>query len=334
MMKQHALLTLALLAVACGSTPEGPDPDTQLAMHREFALRYYDEGDLDRAEQQIDKALDIAPKDDQLLLMKGWVRQRRGTADDIFVAEAIFRDLVDDEDYRALLGLAEALERKGVLYWESAAAVASGERFTEAADPMARADELRVEAQKSWNESVQYYELTLEQKPGEIQAINGLQRVHALAGDLTASLDWSRRLLDSTDAEIRFWTTQLERPDLTADEELRLRDLLASSSDLQVQTHLHASSVLFQLGRTDEALVHVDAAVALAPESPAVHSRRAQLLHGLGRTSEAVEEMQSFLRLSDLDFDHPDVVLALELLTRWQREAELDPEPSEEVSGG
>ena len=332
-MKNHVLAALALLAAGCGSTPDGPDPETQLAMHREFALRYYHEGDLARAEQQMDRALEIEPEDEQLLLMKGWVRQRRGTADDIFVAESIFRDLVRGEDYRALLGLAEALERKGVLYWESAAAVASGERFTEAADPAKRAEEMRVEARKSWIESVQCYEQTLEKKPGEIQAINGLQRVHALAGDLTASLDWSRRLLDSTDAEISFWSAQLERPDLTASEELRLRDLLVSSSDLKVQTHLHGSSVLFQLGRPEEALAHVDQALELTPEKPAVHSRRAQLLHELGRTAEAVDEMETFLRLSQLDFDHPDIVLALELLTTWQREVELDVEPPVEVTG-
>ena len=327
-----ALLTLL---AACGSTPDGVDTEQQLAMHREFALRYYHEGDLGRAEQQVDKALEIEPDDPQLLLMKGWVRQRRGGAEDIFVAESIFRDLVSEEDYRALLGLAEALERKGVLYWESADAVESGERFTEAADPIARAGELRTEAQTAWRESVQYYELTLEKKPGEIQAVNGLQRVHALAGDLTESLDWSRKLLAQTSAEIGFWEIQLERPDLTAAEEARLRELVISSSDLLVQTYLQASSVLFQLHRAEEALVQLNRALALSPDEPQVHSRKAQLLHELGRTREAVDEIQTFLRLSELDFDHPDVARALELLATWQGEVEegVDDEV-ETVSGG
>jgi tetratricopeptide (TPR) repeat protein len=318
-----AALLAGLIGAACNTGPEQMDPEQALAMHREFALRYYDEGDLIRSEQQVDKGLEIEPKDEKLLLMKGWIRQRRGTAEDLFVAEKIFRDLVRGKDYRALLGLSEALERKGVLYWEAAAAVESGERFTEAADPIARAAELRVDAQKSWAESVDFYGRTLDIKPAEIQAINGLQRVHALSGDFEASLGWSNQLIEQSTAEITFWTGQLERPDLTAAEEQRLRNLLTSSTELQTQTHLHASTVLVQLGRSDEALEHLDQAVELEPDDPHVHSRRAQLLYELGRTEEAVAALESFLRLSDQDFDHPDVARALELLTTWQRELEL-----------
>jgi tetratricopeptide (TPR) repeat protein len=323
-MKLSALAAVvALCSLACQSDPNQPDPEQQLAMHREFALRYYDEGDLDRAEQQVDKGLELEPKDEKLLLMKGWTRQLRGGPEDIFVAEAIFRDLVDDEDYRALLGLAEALERKGVLFFESAAAVESGERFTEAPDPIARAAELRVDAQIAWRESVDFYNRTLTQKPGEIQAINGMQRVHALVGDLEASLDWSRRLIDQSTAEIQFWRGQLERPDLTAPEEQRLRELLASSTGLLTQTHLHASTVLVQLERSDEALEHLELALELQPSDATTYSRRGQVLYSVGRTGEAVASMEMFLRLSEQDFDHPDVARALEMLTTWQRELEL-----------
>jgi tetratricopeptide (TPR) repeat protein len=317
------LLTAPLFAAACNSGPDQMDPEQRLAMHREFALRYYDEGDLDRAEGQVDKGLEVEPKDEKLRLMKGWIRQRRGSVEDIFIAEKIFRTLVRGKDYRALLGLGEALERKGVLYWESAAAVESGERFTEAADPIARAAELRGNAGKSWAESIDFYERTLKQKPGEIQALNGLQRVHALSGDPAGSLSWSRQLIDQSTAEIAFWRTQLERADLTAAEETRLRELLASSSDLLIQTHVHASTVLVQLDRSEEALAHIDTSIELDPTDSNTHSRRAQLLYALGRTEEAVASMQDFLRLSELDFEHPDVVRAIQLLTTWQRELEF-----------
>ncbi len=317
-------LALALLpALACTSNPDEIDPEQQLALRREFALRYYDDGDLDRAEQQVDLGLAAAPGDGKLLLMKGWIRQRRGSTQDIFVAEAIFRDLVPDRDYRALLGLAEALERKGVLFWESAAAIESGERHTQAPDPAELAQELRAKAHASWSESIAFYGRTLEEKPGELQAINGLQRTHALSGDFAGSLEWSLQLIDRSKAEIVFWQSQLERPDLTAPEERRLRDLLSSSSDLQTRTHLHASTVLLQLARADEALAHVDEALELDPDEAATYSRRAQLLRRLERTAEAVDAMETFLRLSELGFDHPDVERALELLTTWQREIEL-----------
>ena len=115
-----ALLLLGLCA--CSSSGAEPDPAQQLAMHSEFALRYFDQGDLNRAEQQVDKGLEIEADNRQLLLMKAWIRQRRGGTQDIFVSERIFRDLVDGKDYRSELGLAEALERKGVLYREASEA--------------------------------------------------------------------------------------------------------------------------------------------------------------------------------------------------------------------
>ena len=320
-----ALPILAALTLAVGgcSGPKKVDKAEQLALHREFALRYYDDGDLLRAEDQIAKALELAPRDEQLLLMKGWVRQRRGSAEDIFVAEQIFRQLAPKDDYRALLGLGQSLERKGVLFWESAEAVAGGERMTAAADPEQRSRELRQSARSAWRESIEWYERTLEEKPGTIQAVNGLQRVHALAGEYAESLAWAEQLLEQSGAEVAFWAKQLERPDLGAGEERRLRDLLASSSQLQTQTHLQASTLLVQLDRSEEALDHVELALALDPDDPQVHSRRAQLLHALGRPAEAVASLEDYLRLSEEDYSHPDIVRALDLLTSWKAEAEI-----------
>ena len=326
--RPSVVLCLVLLALA-GCRSDGPriDRDQQLAMHREFALSYYDEGDLLRAEDQVDRALELEPKDQQLLLMKGWIRQRRGTPEDVFVAESVFRDLAPKQDYRALLGLAQALERKGVLFIESAEAVAAGRRETASADPVERAAELRDQASAAWRESVQWYERTLEEKPGELQAVNGLQRVHGLQGNLEESLSWSERLLEQSKAEVDFWQAQLKRPELSASEERRLRDLQQTSRELQVETHLQASTLLEKLGRPAQALAHVDEALLSEPDHPGTHARRAQLLHQLGRHADAVASLETYLRLSDEAFDHPDVARALDLLTTWRAEAELERAP-------
>jgi tetratricopeptide (TPR) repeat protein len=317
MRTRHLLATflLAQMALGCLSDEKQVDPDQQLALHRECALRYYDEGDLLRAEDQVDKGLEIAPRDEQLRLMKGWIRQRRGGPEDIYVAEQVFRELAPKRDYRALLGLAEALERKGVLYWEAA----------DALDPpdAAREDELRGKARAAWGESIEYYEKTLERKTGEQQALNGLQRAHALRGELEEALEWSERLLEQSAEETAFWEKQLERPELSADEEDRLRTLLLQSRDLAAGTHLQASTLLVTLGRREEALVHVDQALELDPEAAETHSRRAQLLHALGRPVEAIASLESYLRLSEEGFDHPDVARALDLLTTWKSEVEI-----------
>jgi len=309
------LVVAAGLAAGCSSTEPGqPDPEQQLQLHREFALRYYDQGDLNRAEQQVDKGLEIESDDSQLLLMKGWIRQRRGTAQDLMIAERIFRDLQGDDDFRVELGLGEALERKGVLYREASEGVASGERFTESPDPQARAVELMQQAEDAWAESVECYQRTLQLKPGEFQAMNGMQRVLALRGDYEGSLRWAEELLAASRSEMDFWRERLRRPDLTAQEEARLRDLLAGSTDLQVATHMTAAVLLMALGRPEEALRHLDGAGFLEPQRAEVHSRRAQLLTSLGRPSEAVLAIQEFLRYTELPFEHPDVRRAYDLL--------------------
>jgi len=314
----RAALCLSLLC-ACSSSGAGePDPEQQLQLHREFALRYFDQGDLNRAEQQVDKGLEIESDDRQLLLMKGWIRQRRGTARDLLVAENIFRDLRDDEDFRVELGLGEALERKGVLYDEAARAVASGERFTENPDPQARAAELTQMATDAWTESLECYRRTLELKPGEFQAMNGLQRVLALQGRYEESLRWAEELLAGSKAEMDFWRERLRRPDLTAEEEARLRTLLDGSTDLQAATHLAAASQLVALGRREEALGHLDFAGALEPDRAEIHSRRAQLLAQMDRPSEAVLAIQEFLRYTRLPFEHPDVRRAYDLLAECE----------------
>lgn len=321
-MHRNALsLAVVLLGLcACSSSGAEPDPEQQLSMHREFALRYFDQGDLNRAEQQVDKGLEIESEDRQLLLMKAWIRQRRGTTQDIFVSEAIFRDLVDGKDYRAELGLAEALERKGVLYREASEAVASGERFTEKLDPGARAAELLADARKAWEEAQQRYEKSLELKPGEFQAFNGLQRVLALMGDDEGSLRWAARILEDSAAEMAFWRERLRRPDLTAQEEGRLRRLLDGSIKLQVETHLASATLLVKNERKTEALEHLDSAALLEPGRAEIHSRRAQLLHDAGRNDEAADAIQAYLRAADLPFEHPDVKRAYALLEACQAE--------------
>jgi Flp pilus assembly protein TadD len=87
-----------------------------------------------------------------------------------------------------------------------------------------------------------------------------------------------------------------------------------------VQAH-HAQA------RPEEALAQLDEAIALAPDEAELHSRRAQLLYRVGRPEEAIESLRTFLRLSDRDFDDPDIVAALEMMTTWEREIELAVAP-------
>ncbi len=314
--------SLLLLAVACltglPACGSGPDPDAlhegrRLDLYEGNAMLYYEMGDLDRAEDQARKGLDLDPECMSLKLLLGYIHQQLGQAADLQVAEAVFRDVAETGDYRALLGLGKALERRGVLAREAAEAVRAGERFTEAVDPEARAAELHAEAQQIWAESSTAYQDALASQARNIQAFSGLMRVAALSGDYEGSLAWSRELLAVLDEELAFRRMQLDLPDLTARQEQNLRSQIGEDEDLQVTTHLHAADVLQRLGRGTEALTALDLVLDLRPDRAEAFSRRGQLLSAQERWEEAVASLDEFLRLSNLTYDHPDIQQAYEL---------------------
>jgi tetratricopeptide (TPR) repeat protein len=179
---------------------------------------------------------------------------------------------------------------------------------------------LRAAATKAWKESADSYAQLLERKPDEIPAMNGLQRVYALLGSFEESLKWSEKLLAQSEGETAFWKKQLERPDLSAADEKRWRDLLSASSKLLIETHMQASTALVKLGRREDALAHLDIVVDLARDNAEAYSRRAQLYKELGRPKEARENIQEFLRMSTLDLAHPDMRRALDLLNECDAE--------------
>jgi tetratricopeptide (TPR) repeat protein len=319
-----AALLLAGLA-ACSSGPSREQKKQLVSLHTEMALGYYQLGDLQRAEGQALKGLELAPGNDMLELVLAWTLQRRGSTNDVLRAEAIFRKLEQSGDYRATVGLGEALEQKGKAYDEAARRIRSGEQETSAPDPAKRADELEADAHKAWDESVGRYEKTLEQHPGDRDALNGLQRVLALLGRYPESLARSQELVDQITSEVDFWQQRLERPEITAQDELRLRDLVQKARELQLASYLQQALVLRVLGRQEEELERLTAALELDPTRPDVYGRRAQVLKELGRYQDAIQDIDEFLKLTPEPFDHPDTRQAYELRAACQAEIEKSP---------
>lgn len=310
------LWSQGLTACASNEKPGGSDEE-RLALYSDLALQYYNMGDLDRAQGQAEQGLAIDGENTRLALILGWTHQRRGKLQDILRAESIFRSLQGEDDYRARLGLAEALERKGLALEEASGAVADGSRFTEATDPALRAAELLASATAAWVEALAEYAATLELQPGDWDALNGSMRVSSLLGRPADALVWARRLLDTTEIESSFWRRQLERADLSAPDERGFRELMQNAADLQVATHLAAASILKSLDQPSDALAHMDRVLELDPDLREAWSRRAQLLMAIGEYSTAQESLDQFLRRSP-DFDDPAVRLAYALLSECE----------------
>ena len=313
-MIQYALKTLAPLALVaftgCSSSTEN-----QLELNRELALRWYQMNELDRSEEQVVKALDIEPEDPQMLLLRAWIRQRRGTRDDILIAEQIFRDL-DPSDYRVLLGLASSLERKGLLYFEAAEGAAQAE--TEE-----RAGELRAKASDAWRESLQQYQETLQLSAGNARALSGLQRVYSQLADYDRSLEYAAQHREVVETELEF-NQELLTDEISAIEERSLREAIRTNENALLANVMHAAPLYLRQGRVDKALIVLNRAIELDPKLAAAYSLRAQVLSELGRHRDALGSVDRFLELStELDYDHPDIQRAYRLKSACEHELSL-----------
>src|SRR5262245_1668723 len=185
------LLGLALIPPACFLPPTyqktvEPTPEQKLELYTTTATYLYEDDELDRAQEQAVKALEIEPKNKAMRRMVGWIRLRKATHEDLILAERFFRDLLDDDDHNenTTLGLAITCERLGKAYDDVARAIQSGEREPpEGKERELAAQELSTKARKYWGEGIKLCEGILSTGEGNTNAMNALQRVLALNGD-------------------------------------------------------------------------------------------------------------------------------------------------------
>lgn len=309
------LFALSLLALAAGCESEKPriDEDRQIEIHTESAAGYINMGEYERAIDQAMRGLELDPDNFTLRLYLGRALLMRGGTRDVLQAESIFQQLDGTADYRVPLSLGEALERKGVAFDEASRGVATGEVFSPAPDPLVRAEELRQEALTCWNAALEKYDAANRLQPNEREVVNGLVRVTSLLGRDEESLAWADALLATTLTDRAFWEQNLQRTDVSVTEEDYSRASLRRISDLEEAVLLQAATISVRLGRPEAAVGYLERVIAVAPDLAQAHSRRAQLLIELGSYEEALAAIDNFLRLTDLEFDHPHVRKAFEL---------------------
>ena len=285
----------------CNST-KGPSREQKVALYYENALRYYHLGEYDRAQAQAQKGLGLDPHDVDLRVTLARTLQQREERDTLRQAEGLYRELVKEapKDSRVFLGLAECLERQGILYSESADQIQSGERFTESADPAERAAELHEDARNFWLEAVERYGASNEISEG-LEAVNGLQRVHTLLGEHEQSLAWSEDLLEQLGGRLAAWRAQLAIDQITAEQERKYRNLVAKDEQLELATQLYVASTLSALDRHQDAIGRLNRVLELNPDLAEAYSRRGWHQLQLGEYDRAIESLDRFLALAPID---------------------------------
>lgn len=325
-MKTAALLALSLLPLACKHTYQKTveaTPEQKLDLYTTTALYLYEDGDLDKAQDQAVKALEIDPAERSMRRMIGWIRLRKDGHEDLILAERFFRDLVaeGDENENTRLGLAITCERLGKAYDDVARATRAGERETPAGKtPEKHAQELETRARGYWDEGAELCGEVLATGEGNTNAMNALQRLEALRGNYEESLSWSARLLERTGEELASWRRMLQEKDLTETEERLFRKNEQAALELENDTHIFAATLLFRLERYAEGLPHLDAVVAANPELAQAYSLRGQFRARSGAYQAAIEDLDRYLALSDAPFEHPDIQRAFELRAEAAKE--------------
>ncbi|HEX6882529.1 MAG TPA: tetratricopeptide repeat protein [Planctomycetota bacterium] len=312
---------LAALALLCGCRHTyqkklDPTPEQRFDLYSTTATYLYEDGDLEKAQEQAVKALEAMPGDRTMRRMIGWIRLRKSGNEDLILAERFFDDLIKegDDNENTRLGLAITCERMGKAYDDVARALASGEREPEkGVDRERAARDLSAKARAYWDESIRLCEGMLPGGEGNTNAMNALQRVYALTGEYEKSLAWSAKLLARTDSELATWRRLLREANLSGDEERLYRKNERAAADLQTDTHVFAATLLFRLQRYDEALGHLDALVNASPDLAQAYSLRGQLRARVGQYEGAIADLDRYLALSDAPFEHPDVQRAFDL---------------------
>ncbi|MEM6675376.1 MAG: tetratricopeptide repeat protein [Planctomycetota bacterium] len=319
-----ALAAASPLTVSCSSTdPEEPPALTDeqlLGVYLENAIRYLDLRELDRAEDQARRALEIDPDNERFLLIYGSCRLLKGTAQDIQAAIETFERIPEEKqrDYRVQMKWAAAVERKGVFYEEASRGVRDGSRATDAPNRGQRADELMAEAQGYWREAKGRFEESNELRSGEPETIGGLVRTTALLGETEESIRYGRDLIDAIRASQRLVSIKLEDDSITADRETQLFANRRSNRAYEVKARLHIATLLRQEGRLAEAIEEFDEIIYLQPELAEAHSLRAQLLYDLGEYVKARDSITRFIELKarTAEFEDPSIRRAYDLQER------------------
>ncbi len=310
-----ALLCLALMLSGCRSKGPRIDSDVQLSIHKEAALAYYENGQLDRAEDQALRGIGIDRQDTSLRLMLGWIYLRRGTTESLYKARGVFEDFAKNEEPRADLGLGETLERLGRVHQETADSIDKGERFASGGDPERTSRKLREDARQLFSDARAAYQRVLDRQPDNLKALNGMQRAHSLEGNYAASLEYSNKLIEVASSERDALRTSLADPEriLTDRSEDGLREVARTTENLLAETHFFAYSLALALDRKQEALEHLNQTVEMRPKLTEAWSRRAQLNFDLGHFAQTVADVTQFVKLSDKPFDDPDIRQAWQL---------------------
>lgn len=319
-------IALSLLALgACSS----PDPETE-ARIEDFGARaraYYDSGDLARAEQQARLGLALDPEHGLLNLLLGRTLLRWQDPQHLASARPFLEKAHEElHNHRSGYSLGEYHLRYAELLLQAAAA--RRQRAEDLPDTPedagavarleARAADQRQRAAAHLAQARELLEWTVAQEPGDPYALRLMASCYTHLERPDDALRTLEHLVSVLARSRQFKNERLAMLDLPLVQETALREELKRDIRMEVEARGLIAAVLKQRKDYRAAEAQLTEILKLDPDLPREHYNRGLCRYWLGDAAGAAEDMQKFLRTTDLPYESEEVSRALDVVAEFR----------------
>ncbi|MAW60482.1 MAG: hypothetical protein CMJ94_06575 [Planctomycetes bacterium] len=320
-------LPVALLLLCSSSCSLSQEELDLIADYRQRAAQYYDVNDLNRAEQQARRGLEIAPEDGELRHILGRTLLKKGDPTSVQLAGLELREAYDvARDFKTAYSLGEYHLRHAELLIGSALVLEQkrSELSQSPTDQQARATmgadirERRDKAESHLDSSLRLIEEALEGRPEWVEALQHKASILAHQHRDGESLEALDQLVLILQESRRFKNNTLATRQMTLANEEFVRDSLMRDIAWEVEARGLASSILMNGKEWERAEVQLTEILKLAPERSNEYFNRGLARYYQGDLPGAATDMRSFLGKTSLGQDSRQVQRALEVLGEFQ----------------
>jgi tetratricopeptide (TPR) repeat protein len=314
---------LILFATSCSMSQEELD---LIADYRQRAAQYYDVNDLNRAEQQARRGLEIAPSDGELRHILGRTLLKKGDPTSVQMAGLELKEAYGSEaDFKTAYSLGEYHLRHAELLLGSALVLEQkrDQLPKRSEDDGARASMLdnietrRNKAEGHLDQALVLIEVALNGRPEWVEALQHKAAILAHQDRDLESLAALEDLCIILHDSRRFKNNTLATRTMSVANERFVRDSLMRDIAWEVEARGLAAGILMNSKDWAPAELQLTEILKLAPERANEYFNRGLARYFQGNLPLAASDMRTFLGKTNLSQDSSQVTRALEILDEF-----------------
>jgi tetratricopeptide (TPR) repeat protein len=320
------LALLVLLAASCSLSQEELD---LIADYRQRAAQYYDVNDLNRAEQQARRGLEIDPEDGELRHILGRTLLKKGDPTSVQMAGLELEEAhAVTADFKTAYSLgeyhlrhAELLLGSAVILEQKRAELEGDSREDEArANMLADIQDRRTRAEDHLTRALGLIDDALAGRPEWVEALQHRASILAHQHRDDESLVAIGKLCEILQDSRRYKNNTLATQQMTVANENFVRESLMRDMAWEIEARGLAAGILMNGQRWREAEDELTEILKLAPERANEYYNRGLARYFRGSLADAAADMRLFLGKTKLAEDAAQVQRALEILDEFEKD--------------